>query len=620
MSGVTPSRWILGMFATLLVLIAASSAVAAQEAPDGEALYRQRCARCHEGQMPTIMVQGTIHDLPALRIYEALNFFFMQREAASLTQAEKRAVAEFAAGDPPGSLPPPIEQIPRSAYCATSAVTGNPLVGPGWNGWSPGLDNSRFQPEADGGLTAADLPDLELKWAFGVPSVTTTSFQATVVGGRVLFGTSIGPVYALDADTGCVHWAYEADVGVRAALTVGPGVNGQTTVYAADVAANVYALDFASGEQRWKVTVDDHPDARITGAPTLHAGRLYVPVASLEEGSAAWPTYECCTFRGSVVVLDARTGGQVWKTYVIDEEPVRTDTNPAGAQRWGPSGAGIWSSPTLDPDRNVLYVATGDNYSDPVTATSDAIMALSMETGEVLWVNQTFPGDAWTIGCLAAEENLRAGCPDGAGPDFDFGSSPVLTTLPTGQRVLLVGQKSGVLYGVDADDGTTLWETRVADGGIIGGIEWGISLENDVVYAPISDTLEKEPGDAGGLAAVRMTDGEIVWQAEPFQDTCGSKDKCHTGQPGAATTIPGAVISGSLDGHVRAHATDTGRVIWDFDTAREFTTVNGVPGAGGSVNGPGPTVAGGMLFVSSGYENYELFMPGNVLLAFGVED
>ena len=614
---VGPTR--IAFAAALSILTAASVGAAAQDAPNGELLYGRHCARCHEGDMPTILMPGTIHDLPADRIYEALNFFLMQREAASLSQAEKRAVAEFVAGDAPGFLMPPLEQIPQSAYCDRGmAAAGDPLAGPGWNGWSPDLSNSRFQPAAAGGMTAANLSDLQLKWVFGFPGVLTTSFQATVVGGRVFVGTSIGLVYGLDADSGCVHWVHEADAAVRAALTVGPGADGQTNVYFGDVAANIYAVDFGSGERRWKVKVEDHPDARITGAPALHAGRLYVPVASLEEGAAAWPAYECCTFRGSVVALDTHTGRQVWKTYTIDEEPRRTDTNSAGAQRWAPSGVGIWSTPTLDPTRNVLYVATGDNYSEPATSTSDAIMALSMDTGAVRWVNQTTPGDAWTIGCLGANESSRAGCPDDSGPDVDFGNSPILTTLASGQRVLLVGQKSGVLYGLNADDGRTLWETRVADGGIIGGIEWGIALEGDVVFASISDAFEKAPGDAGGLAAVGMTTGEVVWQAPPFQDTCGSKEGCHTGQPAAVTTIPGAVISGSLDGHVRAYATDTGNVIWDFDSARAFDTVNGVPGRGGSLNGPGPTVAGGMLFVSSGYASLG-FMPGNVLLAFSVE-
>ena len=424
---------------------------------------------------------------------------------------------------------------------------------------------------------------MQLEWAFGFPGVLTTASQATVAGGRVIVGTSIGLVFGLEAESGCVHWVYEADAGVRAALSVGPGADGQPTVYFGDVAATVYAVDFGSGEERWKVRVDDHPDARITGAPSLYAGRLYVPVSSLEEGSAGWPSYECCTFRGSVVALDTDTGMEMWKTYTISEEPRRMGTNSEGARRWAPSGVAIWSAPTLDPPNNVLYVATGDNYSEPATSTSDGIMALSMDTGEVLWVNQITPGDAWTIACLGADERSRVGCPEESGADVDFGSSPILTTSD-GQRVLLVGQKSGVLFSLDAADGRTLWERRVSDGGILGGIEWGIALEDDLVYVPISDTLEKAPGEAGGLAAVRMTTGEIVWEAPPFQDTCGSKVGCHTGQPAAATTIPGAVISGSLDGHVRAYATATGEVLWDVDTAREFETVNGVAGRGGALN------------------------------------
>ena len=248
---------------------------------------------------------------------------------------------------------------------------------------------------------------------------------------------------------------HEVDAAVRAAVTVGPGKNGRTNVYFGDVAANMYAVDFGSGKRQWKTRVDDHPDARITGAPALHDGRLYVPLASGEEGTAAWPGYECCTFRGSVVALDTQTGSQVWKTYTIEEEPRRADTNAAGAQRWAPSGIGIWSTPTLDPSRGVLYVATGDNYIEPATSNSDAIMALSMDTGDVRWVNQITPGDAWNVGCFGVDEPSRAGCPENSGPDFDFGSSPILTTMPNGARVLLVGQKSGVLYGLSADTGQT---------------------------------------------------------------------------------------------------------------------------------------------------------------------
>ena len=516
-------------------------------------------------------------------------------------------------------MTPPLDQIPQSAYCsAGGGPTGDPLAGQTWNGWNPDHSNARFQTAAGAGVTAAEVPNLSLKWAFGLPGVSVASLQATIVCGRALIGTSVGLVFALDADTGCIRWVHVADVGVRSAISVGPDADGRATAYFGDLAASVYGVDFATGEQRWKVKVDDHPNARITDAPALHDGRLYVPVASSEEVTAAVATYQCCTFRGSIVALDGSTGRQLWKTYAITDEPQRTDTTSTGVQRWGPSGAGIWASPTLDPERNVMYIATDDSYSQPADPASDALMALAMDTGLVQWVSQTFPGDAWTVACIAEDPAVRANCPEDAGPDVDYGSAIVLTTVADGRRVLLAGQKSGVMYSLDPENGEILWETRVADGGMLGGIEWGFATDGQTVYASISDAFEKAPGEAGGVAALQVGDGEVVWRAGPSQDTCGSRPGCHTAQPGAVTAIPGVIFSGSLDGHIRAYATGTGSVIWDVDTVGEYDTVNGVPGQGGALNGPGATIAGGMLYVSSGY-NFLGYMPGNVLLAFSID-
>ena len=603
----------------LVVVFGVADGAAAQTARGGEQIYTQICARCHDSNMPQLLTAAPIQESPADHLYEALTYGFMVRQGAGLTTDEKRAVAEFVSGSPAGSLTPPRDQIPQSAYCsAGGGPTGDPLAGQIWNGWSPDHSNARFQTAAGAGMTAAEVPNLSLKWAFGLPGVSVASLQATIVGGRALFGTSVGLVFALDADTGCIRWVYEADVGVRSAISVGPDADGRATAYFGDLAASVYGVDFATGELRWKVQVDDHPDARITGAPALHDGRLYVPVASFEELTASVATYECCTFRGSIVALDGSTGRQLWKTYAITDEPQRTDTTSTGVQRWGPSGAGIWASPTLDPERNVMYVATGDSYSQPADAGSDALMALAMDTGLIQWVSQTLRGDAWTVACISEDPAVRANCPEDAGPDADYGSALVLTTGADGRRVLLAGQKSGVMYSLDPENGEVLWETRVADGGMLGGIEWGFASDGDAVYASISDAFEESPGDAGGLTSLQIADGEVVWHAPPVQDTCGSRVGCHTGQPGAVTAIPGVVFSGSLDGHIRAYATDTGRVIWDADTVGEYDTVNGVPGQGGALNGPGATIAGGMLFVSSGY-NFLGFMPGNVLLAFSVD-
>ena len=604
---------------SLMLVLGVAAGAVAQPARSGEQVYTQICARCHESGMPQILTAAPIQEYTAARIYEALTFGFMVRQAAGLSKAEMRAVAEFVSGSPAGSLSPPLDQIPQAAYCSgVGGPTDDPLAGPTWNGWSPGHDNARFQTAAAAGMTATDVPNLSLKWAFGFPGVSAASLQATVVGGQALVGTSVGLVFALDADTGCIRWVHEADAGVRSTISVGPDADGRVTAYFGDLAASVYGVDFATGEERWKVKVEEHLDARITGAPALHDGRLFVPVASLEEVTATVATYQCCTFRGSIVALDASTGEQLWKTYPIADEARRTSTTSTGVQRWGPSGAGIWASPTLDPERNVMYVATGDSYFQPADPSSDALMALAMDTGRVRWVTQTFPGDAWTVACISEDPAVRANCPEDAGPDVDYGSAMILTTRADGQRVLLAGQKSGVMYSLDAATGEILWETRVADGGMLGGIEWGFATDGDAVFASTSDAFEEAPGEAGGLTSLQVANGEVVWHAPPVQDTCGARVGCHTAQPGAVTAIPGVVFSGSLDGHIRAYATDTGRVIWDVDTVDEYDTVNGVPGQGGALNGPGATIVGGTLYVSSGYSTLG-YMAGNVLLAFSVD-
>ena len=501
---------------TIVVLSGSISTAAAQGAPDGEQVYQQHCARCHEGTIPRMPTRDMLRERTPEDVEIALSTFTMRRQGAALNSAERRAVSEYVTGRPPGSYRAPLEVIATDAFCTDGAGDSDPLGGPAWNGWGAGLRNTRFQPADVAGLTPDDVPNLSLKWAFGFPGVTASGSQATIIGGRVLVGSRNGMVYALDADTGCIDWTFEADAGVRSAPSVGryPGPEAQAAVYFGDAHAQVYAVDVQTGAMRWKVKVDDHGDAMITGAPALHDGRLYVPVSSLEEGSGAMPAYECCTFVGSVVVLDAADGRQIWKTLTIQAPPQPTTRNSIGTQLWGPSGAAIWSAPTLDPDRNRLYVATGDSYTDPAAPESDAIMAMAMDTGRILWTQQTLPGDAWNVGCLETSSAGRVNCPENAGPDYDFGSSPVLTTLADGREVLLAGQKSGILFGLNPENGDVIWETRVGDGGVFGGIEWGFATDGEFTYAASSEALEKGPGEAGGLMAVRVADG-VTWCGMP---------------------------------------------------------------------------------------------------------
>lgn len=601
----------------ILVGLSLPAASAAQQPPSGEAVYQQHCAGCHEGAIPRAPNREALGAMQPEAIDTALSSFSMRRQGATLSSAERRAVSAFLAGRPAGSYPAPLEMIGQEAYCGAAAAPSDPLAGPAWNGWGIDARNSRSQTAAAAGLTAADVPKLKLKWAFGVPGVSASGSQVTVVGSRAFVGSRNGVVYALDTRTGCLVWAFEADAGVRSTPVVGRAADGSSTLYFGDAHAIVYALDANTGQRRWTVKVEEHLDAMITGAVAFHDGRVYVPVSSLEEGTAAIPTYECCTFRGSVVALDAASGKQLWKTYTIPEAPQRTTKTARGTQLWGPSGGAVWSQPSVDPERNRLYISTGDAYSNPAARETDAIMALAMDTGRVLWVLQTLAGDAWNVGCLDTGPG-RVNCPEGAGPDYDFSSSPAVGVLPDGRRIIIAGQKSGELYGLNPDTGEQVWKTRVGQGGILGGIEWGFSVDANTAYVSLSNAVEKKPGEAGGMAAVNIADGTIRWTIPPSADTCEARRGCSTGQPAAVSSIPGVVFSGSLDGHLRAYDSASGSVLWDVNTVNEYDTVNRVPARGGSLNGPGATIVGGMLFVNSGYGSLG-FMPGNVVLAFSID-
>jgi len=333
------------------------------------------------------------------------------------------------------------------------------------------------------------------------------------------------------------------------------------------------------------------------------------------------------------VAYAAQSGKPLWKTFMIAEAPHKTSVSKAGTQLWGPSGAGVWSSPTLDPQSRVLYVATGNNYSNPVTNTSDAVLALNMDTGKILWTQQTTPNDAHNSSCFPFMDATQSNCPAKSGSDFDFGASPILATT-RGRQVLVAAQKSGVVYGLNpGKGGTVTWQTRIGKGGSLGGIEWGAAADDQNVYVALSDcdwkTLERtkdgqkvsvvdlDPDKGGGLFALRLADGVRVWNT-PTPPTCAGREHCSPAQLAAVTAIPGVIFSGSLDGHLRAYSSRTGRILWDYDTIRNFSTVNGVPAHGGSLNGPGAVVVGGMIYINSGYGRFGE-APGNVLLAFSVE-
>jgi polyvinyl alcohol dehydrogenase (cytochrome) len=489
-----------------------------------------------------------------------------------------------------------------------------------WNGWGRGLENTRYQPEP--AIRATDVPKLGLKWAFGYAG-GGVSGQPTIVDGRVFIASVGGRVYSIDAKSGCTYWTFDASAGVRTAISVAelatprmpvaPKATRQkkgkhkmtnahlemprvpSAAFFGDERGTVYALDAEKGTLLWKTPIDTHPSARILASPTLYKDRLYVAVGSNEADAAREKTYACCTFRGSVAALEIASGRIVWKTFMVGEEP-RPSGSEGGIQQFGPAGVPIIAAPTVDAGRGLLYVTTGDSYNPKAQALADAVVALDLEEGKVRWAKQ-----------------LTA--PDGAASDF--WSSPVLRSLINGKQSVLAGQHSGMVYSLDPDRaGEILWQTQLSDDNAAGAIGWAAAADHRNLYVPLSgpdaDAL------SGSLAAIDIKTGAKRWQTDSPAPACAwGGDACAHAQAQAVTVIPGVAFSGSLDGHLRAYSTNGGQILWDYDTAKDFVTVNHVKAAGGSLDRGGPTIVNGVVFVNSGGSGRG--QPGNVLLAFSVD-
>ncbi len=593
--------------AVVLVSASALQGQSAATASPGEKLFTEHCASCHA---PFNAVRApwpqTLQLMTAQTILAALETGKMQAQGATMTHEERFTLANYL-----GRHETATATKANSCPASPASIAAGPSAAR-WNGWGVDIDNSRFQPEAMAQLTKEDVAKLKVKWAYGMPGATGAGGQPTIIGDALYVGGGDGAVHKLNARTGCEYWSVIPSAAVRAAISVS---DDGKVAYFGDVQARAYAVDTATGAVIWKTELDQHPFALITGAPKLFGGRLYVPVSSAEELGAANPAYECCTFRGSVAALDARTGALIWQTYTIPQKAAPLPDG-SGKAKFGPSGAAVWSSPTIDAAKGVLYFGTGDNYAATDTGTSDAVFAVQLSDGKILWTAQLTKGDEFNIGCVIPS---KANCPNDPGSDFDIGAPPILRTLGGGKRILIVGQKSGVVYGLDPDDkAREIWKTRIGKGGYLGGVEFGGAADQKTTYMTLSDWSPTDSKLGGGVFALDIATGQKIWAAAPVPPACTAAAGCSAAQPGPATLIPGVVFAGSMDGHMRGYDAATGAIVWDVDTTGNYDTVNGVPAHGGSLNYAGAVVAGGMVYIMSGYTT-NAGMAGNVMLAFSVE-
>ncbi len=585
----------------------------AAEAPNGEVIFYEKCASCHvqgtpDGRAPLVdaLAKRTRHS-----IVVALASGTMWLQGLGLTDSEHEAVAAFLV---------PNDKAPKDLSAANMCTKVTPISAKygqiNWNGWGNGLGNTRHQTDTT--LTAANVPKLKLKWVFGLQDEATSFGQQTVAAGRSFFGIGNGTVFALDAESGCTIWSFKADTSVRTAPNL-QKVGNKYFLYFGDSAGSIYGVDAETGKFAWKAHPESFNLAKIVGAVQYADGRVYVGIDGNDDVAAGDLKYPCCTYRGSVVSLDAVTGKLIWKTWTIPEEPRFMGKKKNGADWFAPAGAGVWSSPTLDPKRNTMYVTTGDCHVAPAAATCDSVIALEMDSGKVKWVFQATKGDGFNLSCIDryAKPGESETCQEGA-PDSDFSSSAILVERPNGKRMLLAGQKSGVMHALDADTGKVLWQTRVSLYGVGGGIMWGSSADNNAVYIGSVTPLAGQAGNslgAPGTTALDIDTGEVLWRALAPKPDCTPGPRCSVSVSAGITSIPGVVFVPSRDGHLRAYASKDGALIWDFNSKREFETVNGIKAQGGTFGSAGATIVGNSLYVGAGYRDP---VGGNAIIAFEV--
>jgi polyvinyl alcohol dehydrogenase (cytochrome) len=597
----------------------ASKAGVDREKLPGAAIYHSRCQHCHEGQAPKAPSRTFVEMMTPEAIHSALSAGIMRGQAAGLSDTDERHVAEYLSGVPFGAPQPP-----TAPPCAGAAARFDLTREPEIVGWGFGPDNTHFVPARVARLPSADIPRLKIKWAFAYPGAVRARSRPTFAYGALYVGSQSGTVYALDEKSGCIRWTFNTSAEVRTPVVIPASRSLVKRAYFGDLIGRVYAVDATTGKELWRQRVDDHPSATVTAAPVYYAGVLYVAVSSLEEGTVD-PTYPCCTFRGSVVAFDAMTGRRLWQRYTIEETPQQRGVTRIGTKIFSPSGAAIWSTPTLDAKRGLLYIGTGNNYTGPADARSNSVLALDPKSGRIAWHWQVVAGDAWNVGCMVGLDS----CPANSGPDADIGSGTMLATLPDGSDRLFVGLKSGMVIAIDPTrHDRALWSNRVGRGSIQGGVQFGMAYDGTRLYVPIADmsnsmdastkARDTSAGDPRpGLYALDPASGKLLWQSLA-DDICHARPYCDPGILASIAVIPGAVFAGHMDGRLRAYDSDSGKVLWQYETSQDQATLGGGTAHGGTIGGGGPVIHDGVVYTNSGYGLY-FHMPGNVLLAFSVD-
>ena len=577
----------------------------------GKKIFYASCYACHKDTIGNVAPgYSVMSSMTPRAILASMDNGKMRQQAAKLSEKERKAVAEWLTNS---ELKTTV--LPKEAYTSFSIHENQGPVFD-YSGWGGNIAGTGFRSAEQAGISLSNITSLQLKWAFAFPDATIVRSKPAVVGDWLIVGSQFGDLFAINRKTGKPGWHFAASAAIRGAIVIQKQGNSITAFFA-DFSTNVYAINVKTGKQLWNKRAGIDAQSATTGSVAVYGGKVFVPITSTEVGSALNGDYNCCFSSGGVVALDARTGKEIWQHRVIAEAVKKTGKKKNGKFFYGPSGAPVWCSPTIDAKRGLLYIGTGENYTYPTTNTSDAIQALDLKTGKLIWNFQATNGDAYNAACP-----VFVNCPEKSGPDLDFGMAPILVKRKDGKDILVAGQKSGVVYALSPADGKVIWQTRIGKGGKLGGIHWGMATDGENVYATNADNIiaidksDSSRKASPGIYALDLFTGKVIWETPT--PGCADKKDCLPFNSAAPAVIPGIVFAGSLDGHIRGYATKDGKILWDFDTAKDYDIINGIKAKGGALDGPAPVIADGMLFVNSGYGMFGQ-MGGNVLLAFGVD-
>ncbi|MDP3495791.1 MAG: PQQ-binding-like beta-propeller repeat protein [Hyphomonadaceae bacterium] len=597
---------------------------AAQVAPDhpGRAVFNKSCAACHDnpGATRAATLASMQQQAPA-RLREVLTTGVMAPMAASLSPQEITDVIAFlTAGQAAASA-----TWTDAIMCAADKRGVSPTASIVSAGFGVDQNQTRNFSAAQAGLKKADLANLEVAWSIAFPGQGGGT-GASVLSDGTIYVTGGQKLIALDAKTGCAKWTYAGQSRNTPAI----GEIGGKKVVALAIGRDIHVVDAATGAPVWKASGQPvtGTGGNIRGGVIFAKDKIVVPISASGVGSGANPRTECCTGHGSVVALNAADGKHVWEYHTMKEPEYNGQVSSLGVKQMGPSGAPIWSVPVYDAKRNNIIVTSGENTSHPGTDTSDAVIAINLDTGKVAWQYQAMAADVWNMACDTGSGTNGPNCPvlfGGDGRDYDFGAGAVVVTAG-GKDIILAGQKSGHAWALDPLTGKVIWSQRVGEGTALGGIHWGIATDGVNFIAPINDPLGMSANKAfiakPGMYTFDLKTGKPAWSYAAQPDCAGARatlvTNCETkyGFSAAPLVIDGAIVGATLGGQVFIFDATTGAVINRFDTVGPAKPLNkDVVGNGGSIDAHGISAGAGMIFINSGYGSFGQ-TGGNVLIAY----